>query len=87
MQALHAAYADRSNALLTVQTLMTDLQANNLKVEKLNVAASKFFGVDKNRNRKIEELKEAVKVNEEARDCAQQEYDRIKVHMYKPHPF
>ncbi|KAG6555806.1 hypothetical protein Mapa_002445 [Marchantia paleacea] len=78
MQALHAAYADRSNALLTVQTLMTDLQANNLKVEKLNVAASKFFGVDKNRNRKIEELKEAVKVSEEARDCAQQEYDRIK---------
>ncbi|KAL3683251.1 hypothetical protein R1sor_001273 [Riccia sorocarpa] len=78
MQALHAAYADRSNALLTVQTLMTDLEANKLKVEKLHQAASKFFGVDKNRERKIEELKEVVKVNEAARDSAQQEYDRIK---------
>ncbi|KAL2629600.1 hypothetical protein R1flu_014286 [Riccia fluitans] len=78
MEALHAAYADRSNALLTVQTLMADLEANKLKVEKLNQAASKFFGVDKNRNRKIEELNEVVKVNEEARDCSQQEYDRIK---------
>ncbi|CAM6088794.1 unnamed protein product [Calypogeia fissa] len=78
MQAIHAAHADRSNALLTVQTLMTDLQATNTRIEKLNVAASKFFGVDKGRNRKIDDLKELAKLDEEARDCAQQEYDNIK---------
>lgn len=78
MQAIHAAHADRANALLTVQTLMTDLQATNLRIEKLNVAASKFFGVDKTRNRRIDELKELGKASEEARDLAQHEYENIK---------
>lgn len=79
MQAIHAAHADRSNALLTVQTLMTDLQATNIRIEKLNVAASKFFGVDKGRNRKIDDLKDLAKANEEARDLSRQEYENIKV--------
>lgn len=79
MQALHAAFADRSNALLTVQTLVSDLASLNTRVEKLTLASSKIFGGDKSRIRKVEELKEAVKVADESRDYAQREYDCIKV--------
>jgi hypothetical protein len=81
MQALHAAHADRSNALLTVQTLMSELEATNIRVEKLNVAASRYFGVDNSRNRKIEELKEQAKADAQARDLAQQQYESIKVSL------
>jgi hypothetical protein len=79
MQALHTAFTDRSNALLTVQTFLSDVAANNMRIEKLEAASNKVFGGSKTQNRKINELKEAVKVTEEARDLAQKEYDCIKV--------
>lgn len=79
MQALHTAFTDRSNALLTVQTFLSDVAANNMRIEKLEAASNKVFGGSKTQNRKISELKEAVKVTEEARDLAQKEYDCIKV--------
>eukprot|EP00249_Psilotum_nudum_P019179 c27128_g2_i1 orf=275-1996(+) len=78
MQAVHAAFTDRSNALLTVQTLMSELSSLNTKVERLVAASSKIFGGDKTRNRKEEELRQAVKTTEDARDCAIKEYERIK---------
>jgi hypothetical protein len=53
--------------------------ANNMRIEKLEAASNKVFGGSKTQNRKISELKEAVKVTEEARDLAQKEYDCIKV--------
>eukprot|EP01018_Ginkgo_biloba_P028073 Gb_22448 [translate_table: standard] len=81
MQAVHTAFADRSNALLTVQTLMSDLSSMNLRVENLTAASSKIFGGDKTRNRKAEELRDTIKVTEEARHCALREYERIKVKL------
>uniref|UniRef100_A0A0D6QT31 PX domain-containing protein n=1 Tax=Araucaria cunninghamii TaxID=56994 RepID=A0A0D6QT31_ARACU len=78
MQAVHAAFSDRSNALLTVQTLLSDLSAMNARSEKLAIASSRIFGGDKTRIRRIEELKETIRVTEEARDCAMNEYGRIK---------
>lgn len=78
MQAVHTAFSDRSNALLTVQTLLTDISSMNSRVEKLTAASSKIFGGDRARNRRIEELKETIKVTEGARDCAVKEYERIK---------
>ncbi|CAM6079805.1 unnamed protein product [Sphagnum tenellum] len=80
MQGLHTAFADRSNALLTVQTLMSDVATNNMRIEKLEAASNKFFGGNSTHNRKVSELKEAVKVTEEARDLAQKEYNCIKEH-------
>ncbi|GLJ38450.1 hypothetical protein SUGI_0782980 [Cryptomeria japonica] len=78
MQAVHTAFSDRSNALLTVQTLLSDLSSMNARAEKLAAASSRIFGGDKTRNRKVEELKDTIKVTEEARDCAVKEYERIK---------
>ncbi|XP_006828139.2 sorting nexin 2A [Amborella trichopoda] len=78
MQAVHTAFADRSNALLTVQTLLSELSSLRSRVEKLEAASSKIFGGDKTRNKKMEELKETIRVTEEAKDCAIKEYERIK---------
>ncbi|XP_057817322.1 sorting nexin 2A isoform X1 [Cryptomeria japonica] len=78
MQAVHTASSDRSNALLTVQTLMSELSTMTARVENLAVASSKVFGGDKNRTRKAEELRNAIKVTEEARDRAIKEYEQIK---------
>ncbi|XP_021769257.1 sorting nexin 2B-like [Chenopodium quinoa] len=78
MLSVDNAFTDRSNALLTVQTLVSELSSLESRVEKLEVASSKIFGGDKSRMRKIEELKEAIKATEDARCCAVKEYERIK---------
>jgi len=78
MQAVHTAFGERSNALLTVQTQMSKLSSMNSRVENLAAASSKIFGGDKTRNRKAEELRDTIKVTEEARDCAMREYECIK---------
>ncbi|KAK7320571.1 hypothetical protein VNO77_30181 [Canavalia gladiata] len=78
MLAVNNAFSDRSSALLTVQTLSSELASLHSRVEKLEVASSKIFGGDKSRMRKIEELKEAVRVTENAKICADREYERIK---------
>ncbi|KAL9316211.1 hypothetical protein ACSQ67_017212 [Phaseolus vulgaris] len=73
-----AVKASRSSALLTVQTLSSELASLQSRVEKLEVASSKIFGGDKSRLRKIEELNEAIRVTENAKICADREYERIK---------
>ncbi|KAK1369174.1 Vps5 domain-containing protein [Heracleum sosnowskyi] len=73
-------HLDRSSALLTVQTLLTELSSLHSKAEKLDTASSKIFGGD--RNRKGEELKEAIKVTEDAKSCAIREYERINVYSF-----
>ncbi|XP_038980260.1 sorting nexin 2B-like isoform X2 [Phoenix dactylifera] len=79
MLAVHSAFSDRASALLTVQTLMSDLSSLNTRIEKLEVASSKIFGGDRSRMRKVEELKETIRVTEDAKYCASREYERIKI--------
>ena len=79
MQSVHTAFNDRSNALLTVQTLLTEVSSIITRIDKLEVASSKIFGGDKSRTRKIEDLKAALGTTEESRDTAITEYERIKV--------
>lgn len=81
MLAINNAFSDRSSALLTVQTLSSELASLHSRVEKLEAASSKIFGGDKSRMRKIEELKEAIGVTENAKICADREYERIKVSL------
>ncbi|KAL2896174.1 Sorting nexin 2B [Bienertia sinuspersici] len=78
MFAVDNAFTDRSNALLTVQTLASELSSLESRVEKLEVASSKIFGGDKSRMQKIEELKESMKKTEDSKCCAVKEYERIK---------
>lgn len=79
MLAVHSAFSDRSSALLTVQTLLSELSSLHSRAEKLEAAASKIFGGDRSRIRKLEELKETIRVTEDAKNCAITEYERIKV--------
>ncbi|XVF20381.1 hypothetical protein REPUB_Repub11eG0193700 [Reevesia pubescens] len=78
MLAVHGAFSDRSSALLTVQTLLSELSTLHSRAEKLEAASSKIFGGDKSRIRKIEELKDTIRVTEDAKNVAIREYERIK---------
>jgi hypothetical protein len=82
MLAVHSAFSDRSSALLTVQTLLSELSSLESRAEKLEAASSKVFGADKSRIRKVEELKETIRVTENAKHVAIREYERIKVLFY-----
>lgn len=82
MLAVHSAFSDRSSALLTVQTLSSELSSLHSRAEKLDAASSKIFGGDKSRVRKMEELKETIRVTEDAKSCALKEYERIKVTFF-----
>lgn len=79
MLAVNNAFSDRSSALLTVQTLLSELSSLKLRIEKLEAASSKIFGGDRSRIRKIEELRETYRVTEDAKSSAVREYERIKV--------
>lgn len=79
MLAVHSAFSDRSSALLTVQTLLSELSSLQSRAEKLEAASSKVFGGDKSRIRKLEELQETIRVTEDAKNVAIREYERIKV--------
>ncbi|WOL06861.1 hypothetical protein Cni_G15595 [Canna indica] len=78
MLAVNGAFSDRTSALLTVQTIMSDLATLNTRIEKLEAASSKIFGGDRSRLRKVEELRETIRVTEDAKSCAVREYERIK---------
>lgn len=79
MLAVHNAFSDRSSALLTVQTLISELSSLHSKAEKLETSSSKIFGGDKSRTSKLQEVKDAMRVTEDAKSCATNEYERIKV--------
>lgn len=78
MQAVHSAFSDRNNSLITVQTLTQDVASLNKQIEKAVAASNKIFGGSKSQNRKIEELKEQLKNTEEASQLANKQYDQIK---------
>lgn len=82
MLAANTAFSERSSALLTVQTLSTELTSLQSRIEKLEAASSKIFGGDRSRMHKIEELKEAVRLTEDAKSCAVREYEQIKVKTF-----
>ncbi|KAF8115594.1 hypothetical protein N665_0025s0062 [Sinapis alba] len=78
MMAVQGAFADRSSALLTVQTLLSEISSLEGRAEKLEAASSKVFGGDKSRIKKIEEIKETIRGTEDAKNVAIREYERIK---------
>lgn len=79
MLAVHGAFSERSSALLTEQTLLSDLSSLHTRAEKLEAASSKVFGGDKSRIQKLEQLKETIRTTEDAKNVAMREYERIKV--------
>ncbi|KAM3309044.1 sorting nexin 2B isoform X1 [Capsicum chacoense] len=85
MLAVNNAFSDRSSALLTVQTLLSELSSLKLRIEKLEAASSKIFGGDRSRIRKIEELRETYRVTEDAKSSAVREYERIKENNKNEH--
>ncbi|XP_010491312.1 PREDICTED: sorting nexin 2B-like [Camelina sativa] len=78
MMAVQGAFADRSSALLTVQTLLSEISSLEGRAEKLEAASAKVFGGDKSRIKKIEELKETIKVTKDSKNVAIREYEQIK---------
>ncbi|XP_074561064.1 sorting nexin 2A-like [Curcuma longa] len=76
MLAVHSAFSDRSTALLTVQTLTTDLSSLHARREKLE--ASSIQSGDKSKLQRIDELKETIRITEDAKVCAIKEYECIK---------
>ncbi|KAI4368925.1 hypothetical protein MLD38_017426 [Melastoma candidum] len=78
MMSVHGALADRSSALLTVQTLLSELSSLQSRSEKFEAATSKIFGGDKTRIRKLEELQETIKATEDAKNVAIRQYEWIK---------
>ena len=87
MLAVNGAFSDRVSALLTVQTLSSDLSSLHTRIERLEAASSKIFGGDRSRLRKIEELKDTLRITEDAKTRAVTEYDRIKVDYLLFNPF
>ncbi|XP_041993308.1 sorting nexin 2B-like [Salvia splendens] len=78
MLAVNNAFSDRANAFLTVQTLLSELSSLHSRIEKLEAASSKIFGGDRSRIRKIDELRENIRITENAKSSAAREYERIK---------
>lgn len=78
MLAADHAFAERSSALLNVQTLASELSSLQFKLEKLEISSSKIFGGDRSTLLKIEELKQTAKVTEEAKLSAIRVYEQIK---------
>lgn len=79
MLAVHNAFSDRSSALLTVQTLISELSSVQSRAKKHQTASSKIFGGDHSRIQKLEELEETIKITEDSKNCAIRQYERIKV--------
>lgn len=75
---VHTAFSDRSSALLTVQTITTELDSLYSQAEKLDTSSSKTYGSDKSKTLKLGEVREAIRVTEDLKSCAKKEYERIK---------
>ncbi|CAO2197109.1 unnamed protein product [Urochloa humidicola] len=78
MAAVHNAFADRSNALLRVQNLSADLYFLHTRAGKLESVSSRGMDQERSRYQKIEELKETIRVTEDAKAHALKELDLIE---------
>ncbi|KAI3676200.1 hypothetical protein L1987_85801 [Smallanthus sonchifolius] len=68
---VHTAFSDRLTALLTVQTRTSELNTLCTRAEKLEK-------IGKPITLELREVKEAIRVTEDAKSCATSEYERIK---------
>lgn len=78
MLSIRNAFSERSDALLTLQTLLSDLASLRARAEKLEAASARIFGRDESRIQKLEEIKKTIIVTEDAKECASREYEKIK---------
>ncbi|CAA3028590.1 sorting nexin 2A-like [Olea europaea subsp. europaea] len=75
---VHSAFSDRSSALSTIQTLTSELSSLHSRAAKHETTSSKNFGGDNSRIHKLEELKESIRVTEDAKRRAIRDYEQIK---------
>uniref|UniRef100_M8CG66 Sorting nexin-4 n=1 Tax=Aegilops tauschii TaxID=37682 RepID=M8CG66_AEGTA len=78
MTSVHNAFTDRSNALLHIQSLSSDLFALHNRVAKLESVSSRGIDQERTRYQKVEELKETIRTSEDAKSHARKEYELIK---------
>ncbi|CAM0883018.1 unnamed protein product [Alopecurus aequalis] len=78
MTSVHNAFTDRSNALLHIQGLSSDLFALQSRVAKLESVSSRGIDQERPRYQKIVELKETIRTAEDAKTHARNEYELIK---------
>lgn len=78
MTSAHNAFTDRSNALLHIQSLSSDLFALHNRVAKLESVSSRGIDQERTRYQKVEELKETIRTTEDAKSHARKEYELIK---------
>ena len=76
MSALHTAFAERQNALVSLQTVGGDLVGKKEKLAKMEEAAQKVLGGDKAR---VDKTKEEIQKMEYARGEEEKEYAKLKV--------
>ncbi|KAK1667623.1 hypothetical protein QYE76_055782 [Lolium multiflorum] len=78
MTSVHNAFTDRSNALLNIQNLSSDLFTLHSRVAKLESVSSRGIDQERSRYLKVAELKDTIRTAEDAKSHARKEYDLIK---------
>ncbi|KAI0531174.1 hypothetical protein KFK09_000727 [Dendrobium nobile] len=78
MLSIRNAFSERSGALLTVQTLISDLASWHARAEKLEAASARFFSGYDSRIQRLEEIRRTIRITEDAKSCATREYEKIK---------
>ncbi|PKU79323.1 sorting nexin 2B isoform X2 [Dendrobium catenatum] len=78
MLSIRNAFSERSGALLTVQTLISDLASWHARAEKLEAASARFFSGYDSRIQRLEEIRRTMRITEDAKSCATREYEKIK---------
>lgn len=76
MLALHAAFADRQQAMVSLQTVGGELVGKKERLAKMEEAAKKVLGGDKAR---VVKTKEEIQKMEYARGEEEKEYEKLKV--------
>lgn len=84
MLSIRNAFSERSNALLTVQTLLSDLASWHVRAKKLEAASVRIFGGNDSRIQRIDEIRRTITITEDAKSCAAREYEKIKVILSIP---
>lgn len=78
MLSIRNAFSERSNALLTVQTLLSDLASWHARAEKLEAASARIFGGNDSRIQRLDEIRRTIRITEDAKSYATREYEKIK---------
>uniref|UniRef100_A0ACD5WIR6 Uncharacterized protein n=1 Tax=Avena sativa TaxID=4498 RepID=A0ACD5WIR6_AVESA len=78
MTSVRNAFTDRSNALLHIQSLSSDLFTLHSRVAKLESVSSRGIDQERSRYQKVAELKETIRTAEDAKSHARKEYELIK---------